>query len=194
MANRFARSIRKIIDGIGARLPLRRFRRNQKGATTIEFAMVVTPFMALMFAIIETAIVFFAGQTLETAVGDSARLIITGQAQQQGFDQNKFKQAVCSRVYALFDCTNGMIVDVRKYTSFAAAQTGKPIDANGNLINDFAYQPGCPGDIVVVRIMYQWPVYVSFVGLNLADMANGKRLLIATSAFRNEPYTANGSC
>ncbi len=64
----------------------------------------------------------------------------------------------------------------------------KPIDANGNLVQNFQYSPGGPGDIVVVRIMYQWPVYVSLLGLNLSDMSGGKRLLMATAAFRNEPF------
>jgi hypothetical protein len=50
------------------------------------------------------------------------------------------------------------------------------------------YAPGGPGDIVVVRLMYQWPVYVSLLGLNFADMANSNRLIMATAAFRNEPY------
>ena len=174
--------------------PLRRFVRQQSGTTTIEFAIVITPFLALLFATIETAIVFFAGQTLETAVADSGRLIMTGQAQQKGFDQAAFKNAVCSRIYAMFDCQGGLIVDVRKYTSFSAAQTTKPIDASGNLTGNFAYQPGCPGDIVVVRVMYPWPVYVSLLGFNLSDMAGNKRLLMATSAFRNEPFTTSGSC
>jgi Flp pilus assembly protein TadG len=173
--------------------PFRRFARHDSGATTVEFAIVAAPFLALMFAIMETAIVFFAGQTLETAVADSARLIMTGQAQAQSFDQAKFKDAVCARVFTLFDCKNGMLVDVRKYTSFSAAATGKPIDSNGNLVNNFVYQPGCPGDIVVVRIMYQWPVWVSLLGFNLADMAGSKRLLMATSAFRNEPFPLGGA-
>jgi hypothetical protein len=52
-----------------------------------------------------------------------------------------------------------------------------------------AYQPGGPGDIVVVRLMYQWPVYVSLLGLNgLANMAGNNRLMMSTVAFRNEPY------
>ena len=63
----------------------------------------------------------------------------------------------------------------------------KPI-TNGNLDNNFGYQPGGPGDIVVVRLMYQWPVYVSLLGLNLSDLSGGKRLLMSTVAFRNEPY------
>ena len=151
--------------------------------------MVAAPFLAMVFAIMETAIVFFAGQALETAGADSARLIMTGQAQTQGYDQAKFKQAVCGKIYGLFNCAGGLYVDVKNYSSFAAINTAKPIDSSGNLqTGSFGYSPGGPCDIVVVRLMYQWPVYVSLLGLNLADSAGSKRLLMSTVAFRNEPY------
>jgi Flp pilus assembly protein TadG len=178
-------AVKRMIAGAAAR----RFVRQQDGTTTVEFAMVAAPFLAMVFAIIETAVVFFAGQALETAGADSARLIMTGQAQTQGFDQAKFKQAVCAKIYGLFNCAGGLYVDVKNYASFAAINTGKPIDANGNLqTGSFGYAPGGPGSIVVVRLMYQWPVYVSLLGLNLADSAGNKRLLMSTVAFRNEPY------
>lgn len=167
---------------------VRRLARRKDGAAAIEFALVAAPFLALMFAIIETAIIFFASQTLETAAADSARLIMTGQAQSQSFNETQFKTAVCSRVYGMFDCNNGIMVDVRTASSFQDASVSKPIDNNGNLANNFTYSPGGPGEIVVVRLMYQWPVYVSLLGLNLADMAGNKRLIMATAAFRNEPY------
>jgi Flp pilus assembly protein TadG len=166
----------------------RRFLRKNDGAAAVEFAMVAAPFLALVFAILETAIVFFAGQVLETATADSARLIMTGQAQKSGFSQAQFKQEVCNRVFGLFDCDGGIKVDVRTYTSFSSANMSKPIDANGNVTFTPSYQPGSPGDIVVVRLLYEWPVYVSLLGLNLADLSGGKRLIMATAAFRNEPY------
>lgn len=50
----------------------------------------MAPFLALLFAIMETGLIFFTGQALETAVADSARLIMTGQAQTQGFDQTQW--------------------------------------------------------------------------------------------------------
>ena len=155
----------------------------------VEFGFVAAPFLALMFAIMETSLVFFAGQTLESATADSARLIMTGQAQGGSFDQQKFKDAVCARIFALFDCKNGVVIDVKTYSTFASINPALPLDSNGNLqTSSFGYTPGGPGDIVVVRVMYQWPVYVSLLGLNLADMAGSKRLLVATAAFRNEPY------
>ncbi len=167
---------------------LRRFGRKNDGAVAIEFALVAAPFLALVFAIIETAVVFFAGQALETAVADSSRLIMTGQAQTAGYSQQQFKDQVCARIYGLFNCSAGVYVDVKTYTSFSSINLSKPIDANGNMTNNFTYTPGGPGDIVVVRLLYQWPVYVSLLGLNIGDLSGNKRLIVATAAFRNEPY------
>ena len=47
------------------------------------------------------------------------------------------------------------------------------------------------GDIVVVRVAYEWPTFVRDFGFDMATLANGKRLLMATAAFRNEPYKSN---
>jgi Flp pilus assembly protein TadG len=165
----------------------RRLAREQDGAAAVEFGLVAAPFLAMVFAIIETAIVFFASQALETAAADSARLIMTGQAQNAGFDQNQFKQAVCAKIYGLFNCQGGLVVDVKSYTNFASIPLQKPI-TNGEPDDNLTYSPGAPEEIVVVRLMYQWPVYVSLLGLNLSDLSNGKRLLMSTVAFRNEPY------
>jgi Flp pilus assembly protein TadG len=162
---------------------MRRLARKQEGSAAVEFGLIAGPFILLMFSIMETAFVFFAGQSLETAVADTGRLIMTGQAQNQGFDQTAFKNAVCAKTMGLFDC-NGIKVDVQKYTTFAAISLTPPLDADGNLIDNQNYQPGGPGEIVVVRLYYQWPIYVA----KLHNMASNNRLLIATSAFRNEPY------
>lgn len=167
---------------------IRRFARGNDGIAAVEFGMVAAPFLALMFAIMETAIVFFASQTLETAVADSARLIMTGQAQTGNFTETQFKQAVCAKILGLFDCSGGIKIDVKKYSGFGSINNAKPIDANGNLQTNFGFDPGKQGDIVVVRLMYEWPIYVSLLNFSLADMSGGKRLIIATAAFRNEPY------
>ena len=71
-------------------MSLRRFRRNRRGSAAVEFALVAPVFFALLFAIIETALVFFAGQVLETITQDSARQILTGQAQTAAFTQAQF--------------------------------------------------------------------------------------------------------
>lgn len=167
---------------------MRRFVRQQEGAAAVEFALVAAPFLALTFAILETAMVFFAGQTLEAAAADSARLIMTGQAQTQGYSAADFKTQVCARIFGLFDCANGVSVDVKSYSSFASVSTASPV-SNGQLnTENMTYSPGGPGDIVVVSLYYQWPIYVSMLGNSLANLNGGHRLLAATSVFRVEPY------
>jgi Flp pilus assembly protein TadG len=166
---------------------VRRFVRQQDGSAAVEFGMVAVPFLGLTFAILETALVFFAGQTLETAVTDSARLIMTGQAQTGGWSKEDFKNAVCAHVYGLFDCSGQMYVDVKTYTSFAAITQTPPV-TNGALDpTKVSYSPGGVGDIEVVTLYYAWPIYVSLLGNNLSNMGSN-RLLIATAVFRNEPY------
>jgi len=174
----------------------RRFARQQDGAAAIEFALVAAPFLALTFAIIETALVFFAGQTLESAASDAGRLIMTGQAQNGGYSQDDFKTAVCNRLAGgLFDCANGVYVNVTNYqANFSAVNTAVPVDASGQFdATKVGYDAGGPNCVVAVQLYYKWPIYVSLLGFNLSSNSlsgqNGSyRLLVATSVFRNEPY------
>jgi len=170
------------------RKALRRFRRNRRGSAAVEFALVAPVFFALLFAIIETAIVFFAGQVLETVTQDSARMIMTGQAQTGGYSQSQFKDYVCGRINVLFDCVNGIYVDVQSYPAFTNVSISDPIDGAKNFVPTMQYSPGGPGDIVVVRLFYQWPLFVTGLGYDISNLSGSKRLLAATAAFRNEPY------
>src|SRR5438094_4184844 len=124
MQTRILRGLERLCGFAAAR----RFARQQDGAAAVEFGLVAAPFLAMTFAIMETAVIFFAGQALETAAADSSRLIMTGQAQTQGYDQAKFKTAVCAKIYGLFNCTAGLYIDVKNYSSFASVSTGKPIN------------------------------------------------------------------
>jgi Flp pilus assembly protein TadG len=76
----------------------RRFISQRKASTTVEFGLLAAPFVALIFAILQTAILFFADQSLETAAATAARLIMTGQAQTQGWNAAQFKSHVCSAI------------------------------------------------------------------------------------------------
>ena len=167
---------------------LRRFRRNRNGSAAVEFAMVAPMFIGLLFAILESAMVFFASQVLETVTQDSARMIMTGQEQSAGKTQADFKTVVCGKVNALFDCANGITVDVTSASAFGTISLTNPIDTGGNYVPPNGYLPGGPGDIVVVRLFYQWPIFVTGFGFNLSTVSGNKRILTATAAFQNEPY------
>lgn len=167
---------------------IRRFRRDSKAATAVEFGLLAIPFFALLFAILETFLLFFASQAIETATNRGARLIRTGQAQTSGYTVAEFKTAICGALNGLLNCEDGLQVDVRTYQFFEQVDMGRPVDEDGNFIQNFVYEPGDGGDVVVVRAFYEWPIYTNLLGLGLANLANGKNLIAAATAFRNEPF------
>jgi Flp pilus assembly protein TadG len=168
----------------------RRFIRCSRGATAVEFAMVAAPFIALLIAIIQTMLVFFAQRVLDEVVSQASRVIQTGQAQTSNLTQSQFANWVCQKTTILFTCGSFM-VNVQSYSSFSAASTTTPtvtFDSSGNVTNSWNYQLGNPGDIVVVQVLYQWPVVLGPLGFTLANLPNGNRLLVSSNVFKREPY------
>jgi Flp pilus assembly protein TadG len=166
-----------------------RLRRNEKGTSTVEFALIAVPFFALLFAILETGMAFFAANVLETAVTNAGRLVRTGQAQEDGLNLTTFKKKVCDQLVLMFNCSSGLYLDVQTFKDFGSISLSPPLDKNGNLKTDgYTYDAGHGGDIVLIRAYYQWPVFVPQLGNDLADLGNGMHLLAAAAAFRNEPF------
>ena len=170
-----------------------RFRRNDRGSAAVEFSLVAVPFFALLFAIIETGIVFFAGQVLENGVQDSGRLIYTNQITNTNTTAAQFKADLCNRVSILLNCS-GIDVDVKYYAAGTAITITDPIDGAGNYDTSglgFAVPPANATGTVVVRAFYRWPLYVTGLGYNIANInrntSNAKRLLTGLSAFHIEP-------
>jgi Flp pilus assembly protein TadG len=173
------------------------FIKDRKGATAVEFALIATPFLALIAALIQTFLLFFAQSQLESAVRQSARQILTGQVQSQDASLTlaqataAFQNTVCTSNNAavLFTCA-GLMIDVQVASQWSAANTGMPTltyNSNGTVSNIWQFNPGNAGDIVVVRVMYLWPVFFGPIAFNLANQANGSRLIMASTAFQNEP-------
>jgi Flp pilus assembly protein TadG len=170
---------------------LRRFRRDRHGSAAVEFAFIAPLFFMLLFAIIETALMFFAGQVLETITQDSARLMLTNQAQDGGMTQPQFRTALCGRITALFGCT-GVFITVKAYppgTLIPQSDLADPI-SGGAFVDNSTYQVPRACDTGLVRVFYQWPLYVTKLGYDMANITQSGskyKLLSATAAFRVEP-------
>ncbi|MGJ5179060.1 TadE/TadG family type IV pilus assembly protein [Bradyrhizobium oligotrophicum] len=165
------------------------FVRDSRAATAVEFALVAAPFLALIIALLQTFLVFFAQELLEAVVRQSGRLVMTGQVQAQNLDKDAFKQKVCDQVRIFFTC-DGLMVDMQVATAWSSANTATPtltFDSHGAVTNVWQYKPGSAGDIVVLRVMYVWPVMLGPLGFNLSNLSNGNRLIMASAAFQNEP-------
>ena len=60
----------RVASAVPAPRSMRRFRRDRRGSAAVEFALVAPVFFALLFAILETGIMFLAGQVLQTVAQD----------------------------------------------------------------------------------------------------------------------------
>jgi Flp pilus assembly protein TadG len=79
-----------------------------KGSMALEYAVIAPAFIALLLGVLHVALIYFAQEGLETAVENSARLIMTGEAQTMvltsgktsytGMTATDFKNAICSGV------------------------------------------------------------------------------------------------
>jgi len=155
----------------------------------IEFALVSIPFFMLIFGVLEVGIIFFGNSMLEKATQDGARLIRTGQAQAQNMSATQFHDYICTQVSPLLVCGTNMQVDVEAFSSFGGVNIPNPIDGQGKLDTSLNnYVVGRAGDIVLVRTFYTWDIVTPLLRPFFANLSNGKRLLTATSTFRNEPF------
>lgn len=182
-------------------------------AAGIEFAFLAPVFFTLLLGIVETGIIFYAQNTLAFATQTTGRLVRTGSAQSTAYataakcsgsavvgayssSLQWYKDQVCCGISNLMtDCTNALHVNVQNYSNGFGTNFSNSIDASGNLlaVSD-NYSPGNPCDVVLVRATYNWSVITPVLSYFLVNMAGGQHLLSATTAFRNEPYTAGAVC
>jgi Flp pilus assembly protein TadG len=171
----------------------RRFGRNRRGSAAVEFALIAPAFFALLFAILESAIMFFASQILETVTQESARQIMTGQAQAAGYSAGTFlTNVVCPQIPAVLSCAN-IGVDVESDPSqFSNVSIANPVTGGSFDTTKLNFNMGGSCSVVTVTLYYPWQVFVIGFVPNIASLSGNKRLLSATAAFRNEPYA--GAC
>lgn len=190
-------SVKRARKSPRSRRLIKHFVKNRDGATAIEFGLVALPFFALLFAIIETAMIFWSSQVLETALADASRKIYTGQFQTEHKDLTdpkeialKFREDLCSRVTALFACDTIVEVDIQSFADgFPSAGLPLPVTEGNFDASSFGYENSGPGEIVVVRAAMQYPVFLGLMNSAQSNLNNGKRLIMASSAFRNEPFS-----
>jgi Flp pilus assembly protein TadG len=172
------------------RRSLRRFPRDVAGAAAVEFAIVITPLLLVLLGCFQLAIIFFYDQALQSAAETSARLLMTGAAQNAGYTQSQFNSAVCANAGSAFNCGN-LMVDVQSATSFSSLTT-TPItltyNGSGAVSNNFNYNPGGPGNPVIVRVMYNFPIWWPILLPGYVNQPNNSILLTATVVMKNEPY------
>ena len=169
---------------------LKRMAADDRGAIAVEFALVALPFIFMIMAVFEMALVFTVSTTLDSATAKAARQIRTGQLQTAGgATPATFAAQICANLGWLeTQCGSNLSVDVRTFPTFQNVTTTPPVSNGVFQPGSLVFNMGNAGDIVMVRAYYQWTLITPFLNGGLQPLANGKKVITSTTTFRNEPY------
>jgi hypothetical protein len=168
---------------------------NKEGATAVEFAIVAIPFFMFIFAIIELSIVFFINSALTHSVSEAGRQIRTGNFQACG-SAEAFKELVCDGMNNMSNCPTSIRIDVISEPTFSGITLPEPPDPDPNApVGTGDYENTAAGSPVVIRALFYYKLALpaSFTRLETIP-GSGLRVLESSTAFRNEPFPAPGTC
>ena len=176
---------------------IRRFGPAREGATAIEFALVVTPFLMLVFGVIGVGLFFFTETVLDQAVSASSRQIRTGQSRQTATGEltvGNLKKEVCGRTAGLISCAKLSLIieskDSWEKIKVPTCTTDGSVTAS-NYADDIPVSTGAGGRemIVIIVACYPWELLASIPYLGLGNVNDSKAQLIqSVMAFKSEPY------
>jgi Flp pilus assembly protein TadG len=178
-----------------ARTPLsktiRRFGQAREGVAAVEFSLIAIPFFFLTFGLAEVGLMGLAQTSLNFAVADAGRQIRTGQAQLGGVTFADVQEQICGGLnqFMSLDCAGVLYLDVQRFNTFDEINgIAGPVTAGEFDDSGFAFEPGGPNDIVVVRAYYRWRTITPMFETLLGNTSDGERILASSMLFRNEPY------
>lgn len=162
---------------------------DNRGVVAIELSFILFPMIYMIVGIIELGLLFGSATMLERGTVEAARMIRTGQVQDEADPAAAFQTELCSLVDTLIDCS-GLVFEVILIPDqdFLEADEYAPIyDADGNLVSD-GFDPGGASDVVLVRTSYKYPFLTGLLTPVLANSGEETVRFVSTIVMRNEPY------
>lgn len=165
----------------------RSFIKDRKGSAAIEFAILALPFMVIIFAIIEIAIMFFVDSGLDAALHKTVRQVRVGTAKTGAWTITEFKNSICSELSYSFSCAANLKVRATVITNMSSVSKTSPI-VNGvyNVTENFNI--GDSGDYVLVQAFITWDPVLKLYTFAGGRVNDGRYVLGAAELFKNEPF------
>lgn len=176
----------------------RRFRRDDDGVYSIEFAMVFPIVLAVTMSVFELGWLAMRIAHAEIGMYETARYVRTGQAPAAdasgpcGNGEACFAAMACASLHLLSDCDTRLGFEVRTFASFAAVtaayQDPMPCAPDQTTIGPRTYQPGDPSDIVRVRLCYVTDTLTPFLPNSLGAALGDHVAIAGAYVVLNEPF------
>jgi Flp pilus assembly protein TadG len=180
-----------------------RLRRDQDGATAVEFGLIALPFFMLLIGTLGVCQLFFWVFTAENAVWTASRDMRTGAFQTTASGspyagltgdalKTEFRRQICKQTVNFNDCFNNSVVLVQS-TLLGGTINAPQCTTNTNaLVADTdamaAFDAGASSSQVMVTLCYAWGFGGKLPFLPVNKTSNGSFLIQASAVFVTEPY------
>ncbi|MHC5231549.1 TadE/TadG family type IV pilus assembly protein [Brucella sp. LJL56] len=174
----------------GVSVNLRRFARAQTGVAAVEFALLIVPFLIIVFATIEVGVSFAARQVIANATETVARRLQTGQIRGAGISEETLRTELCQQMQFMVaqDCPN-LSFNLGTYEGFDKVPTDQILDGEGKLTRTGFTGTSGTSTINQLNVVYAWPVLTNILYLiGSPHAAGGTMPLFATLTWQNEPF------
>jgi Flp pilus assembly protein TadG len=180
-----------------------RLRRDEDGATAVEFALIAVPFFMLLLGTLGVCQLFFWIFTAENAVWTASRDMRTGAFQTSASGspyagltgdalKTAFRQQICKLTVNATDCFNNSVVLVQStnlggtINDPQCTTTANALTSNADAMT--AFSVGAQSSVVMVTLCYAWSFGGKLPFLPLPKLASGAYLIQASAVFETEPY------
>jgi len=168
------------------------FRLDNRGATAVEFSIVIIPFLMFLSAIIEIGHLYYSAQMLQIAADSIGRPVRTSTLAAGTTIGALIEERLCSRTGGMlrgsFQCDK-IRVDIRSPADWRSANMANDYNGMDQTRVSVIAPPG-PGQIAIVRVGYPLPEFLNFNFFPGATTdAGGRtvRMISGVAAFRVEP-------
>lgn len=159
------------------------YARDERGVSTLEFALVAGPFLLLLTGILEIGLVLIAGTGMKQGLGDAARQIRIGAA--QCLSRDEIEEIICDGASLLPNCSERLVV--KQTASPLGFGAGMASQLSGDVFNEVK-----GGEVVIVESTYRWEILSPLLSPLLGD-ASGDLVIQDSFVFQNETFGAQ-SC
>ncbi|TXN21372.1 TadE family protein [Methylobacterium sp. WL9] len=133
---------------------IRTVRHDERGASAVEFALVLFPFLILCLGVLQFVFLNYTQQTLSDALYSSAS---NPESELISGDRSGYRARVCAKMPFQTDCLNlltGIKIEMMRLDALPTATTA---------ITGSDFLPGASGDVLVLRATMPAPQVVAFI-------------------------------
>lgn len=169
------------------------FLEDESGVSAIEFGILAPIFLSLFFGIFEIGYMFTKMSMMDFAMQKAAKQVYIGKASNGSVTHADLEQTICDNMFFSGEnCTSNLNLELIEITDMSDVPSST-VECQDEILEinpTVTFNPGSANTTVFMRACMMTDVLTPGVGygMNLPLAESGKFALVASTAFKNEPF------